>query len=223
MAGGRAPLARHQSKEDNTVTCSHSESCDLYVQFAMEPSLKLWKQHFCEGQFERCARFQVALSGRPVPLGLLPNGKELQTAARSQEEVNATALFNAILKGRVGMVKSFARTRSDSTHVASSDGTTPLMTAGSVGNMEILQILLDAGCCPHARNQSGQTAADIAEANGHAECAALLHEHMAKAPAKQAGPTPSRPAEADATVAERAGGGMGEVLGFLRRLNPLAR
>jgi len=207
------------------VTCSHSESCDLYVQFAMEPSLKLWKQHFCEGQFERCARFQVALSGRPVPLGLLPNGKELQTAVRSQEEVNATALFNAILKGRIGMVKSFARTRSDSTQVASSDGTTPLMTAAGVGNLEILQILLDAGCCPHARNQSGQTAVDIAEANGHAECAALLHEHMAKAPAQQASPAPSRPAEveAGATAAEGSGGGMGEVLGLLRRLNPLAR
>jgi len=192
----------------------------------MEPSLKLWKQHFCEGQFERCARFQVALSGRPVPLGLLPNGKELEAAARSQEEVNATALFNAILKGRVGMVKSFARTRSPSTHVASSDGTTPLMTAASVGQTEILQILLDAGCCPHARNQSGQSALDIAQANGQADAAAMLREAMAtKAPASESIQEPSHApkAEAGVTAAERAGGGMGEVLGFLRRLNPLAR
>lgn len=203
------------------MTCSHAESCDLYVQFAMEPSLKLWKQHFCESQFERCARFKVALSGRPVPLGLLPNGKELQAAARSQDEINATALFNAILKGRVGMVKSFARTRSPSTHISSSDGTTPLMTAASVGNLEILQILLESGCCPHVRNNAGQSALDIARAAGHADCAALLQEYLAKTPAPSAasgaGPGPA------GDVGANNGGGMSEVLGFLRRFNPLGR
>lgn len=207
------------------MTCSHSDSCDLYVQFAMEPSLKLWKQHFCDGQFERCARFQVALSGRPVPLGLLPNGKELQAAARSQEEINATALFNAILKGRVGMVRSFARTRSPTTHIASSDGTTPVMAAASSGQLEIMQILLEGGCCPHSRNQAGQSALDLAEAAGHSECAALLREYLAKTPAPDttsatAGGAPVTDAPAPAPA--RAGG-MAEVLGFLRRLNPLAR
>jgi len=188
----------------------------------MEPSLKLWKQHFCEGQFERCARFQVALSGRPVPLGLLPNGKELQAAARSQEEVNATALFNAVLKGRVGMVKSFVRSRSSTTHVTSSDGTTPVMTAAGVGNLEILQILLEGGCCPHARNQAGQSALDLAEAAGHAQCAALLREYLAKTPAPSATPVAAAPAQT-VDKAPAQGGGMSEVLGFLRKLNPLAR
>lgn len=208
------------------MTCSHSESCDLYVQFAMEPSLKLWKQHFCDGEFERCARFQVALSGRPVPLGLLPNGKELQAAARSQEEVNATALFNAILKGRVGMVRSFARTRSPSTHIASSDGTTPVMAAASIGQLEILQILLEGGCCPHARNHAGLSALDLAETAGHNECAVVLREYLAKTPAPAAAPAAmdvAPAASAPAQARDGGNGGMAEVLGFLRRLNPLAR
>ncbi|HKK06395.1 MAG TPA: ankyrin repeat domain-containing protein [Gammaproteobacteria bacterium] len=205
------------------MTCSHSESCDLYVQFAMEPSLKLWKQHFCEGEFERCARFQVALSGRPVPLGLLPNGKELQAAARSQDEVNATALFNAVLKGRVGMVKSFVKSRSSTTHITSSDGTTPVMTAASVGHLEILQILLEGGCCPHPRNQAGQSALDIAEAAGHTECADLLREYLAKTPAPSAAPVAAAPAQTTGEKVPESAGGMSEVLGFLRKLNPLAR
>lgn len=202
------------------MTCSHSESCDLYVQFAMEPSLKLWKQHYCEAQFERCARFQLALTGSAVPLGLLPNGKELQAAARSQEEINATALFNAILKGRTGMVKTFIRARTSSTHVSSSDGTTPVMAAANVGHLEILRLLLDGGCSPHATNHAGQTALQIAVAAGHAECAALLREYLSRSPAPDSGETTEIK---NARRTEPARGGMGEVLGFLRRLNPLAR
>ena len=205
--------------EENIVSCSHSDSCELYVQFAMEPSLKLWKEHFCDGDFDRCSRFQLALTGKPVPLGLLPNGKELQMAVRSKEELGGTALFNAIVKNRVGMVKAFMKSGAISPDIRTPDGLTPLMAAASVGNMEIVQLFLEHGCNPLHKNHHGEMAADIAESRGFSECAVLLREHMLKAP-----PVPEPKSETAADEQPTASsGGFAEMLGFLRRLNPLKR
>lgn len=57
--------------------CSHVTSCELFPRFGLRGSLKVWVAFFCEGQFERCERYQRALRGEPVAPNLLPNGKEL--------------------------------------------------------------------------------------------------------------------------------------------------
>lgn len=57
--------------------CSHVRSCELFPRFGLRASLKVWKTCYCDGQYERCERFQRALRGEPVPPTLLPNGKEL--------------------------------------------------------------------------------------------------------------------------------------------------
>lgn len=57
--------------------CSHIASCELFPRFGVRGSLKVWTAFFCEGNFERCERYKLALLGRPVPPNLLPNGKEL--------------------------------------------------------------------------------------------------------------------------------------------------
>jgi len=57
--------------------CSHVSSCELFPKFGLRGSLKVWNTFYCEGQFERCERYQRALRGEPVSPNLLPNGKEL--------------------------------------------------------------------------------------------------------------------------------------------------
>lgn len=60
--------------------CSHLGSCELFPKFALQGSLKVWQTYYCEGDYERCARFQLAkIGGHPAP-NLLPNGKELDLA-----------------------------------------------------------------------------------------------------------------------------------------------
>ena len=29
------------------MSCSHVESCELFVQFALNPALDVWKLHYC--------------------------------------------------------------------------------------------------------------------------------------------------------------------------------
>ena len=203
------------------MSCSHTKHCELYVHFAADPSLNLWKQHYCEGGYERCARYQQALKGVSVPLTLLPNGKTLKWE-RTNEENGIHALFNAIQKNRVPMVKSILKSRLADPRGMTRDGCTPLMFAARMGNEQMVQILLDFGCNPHARNAQGDTAADIAMKEGHEGCARLIRERMAAVPPD--GTDTPRPAvhqepDADAARNERQSI-LHRVLGLLRRHGP---
>ncbi len=57
--------------------CPHVSSCELFPKFGLKGSLKVWQTFYCLGSFEACARYRLALEGRPAPPNLLPNGKEL--------------------------------------------------------------------------------------------------------------------------------------------------
>lgn len=160
------------------MSCSHTADCPLFAQFAMEPALAAWKKHYCDGEFSKCARYQLSLKGDTVPITLLPNGKMIEQKAKTQEEMGGTALFNAILKGRASMVKSMLSSKMASGHIISSDGSTPLMAAASVGNLEIVSILLSAGCNPFIKNKAGFNALAVAEAKKFPDCAKLIKEFM---------------------------------------------
>lgn len=194
------------------MTCSHTTNCQLYAQFAADASLKLWKQHYCEGMFDQCARYKLALEGKPVPLTLLPNGKMVER--RSKEQISASALFNAIQKQRVGVVRSLIKTGMSSYELKTDDGMTPLMASVAVGNPELVELMLEYGCDPYSTNREGKRAVEMAEEAGYEDCAAILKKHMAANPAKQS----AAPAEPNADV--EAEPEMKEVVGFLRRLNP---
>ncbi len=60
--------------------CSHIPGCELFPKFGLRGSLKVWQTFYCQGAFERCARYRLALAGGPVPPNLLPNGHELDLA-----------------------------------------------------------------------------------------------------------------------------------------------
>ncbi len=198
------------------MPCSHSSSCELYPLMAMEPALKLWKQHFCEGQYEKCARYALSKEGRPVPLTLLPNGKQL--APRSKDEINAAALFNAIQKHRLPLIRSMFKTGVANTEASLSDGCTPLMAAATLGHADIVEFLLAHNANPYRRNKDGQTALELATAAGHAECVALIEQAMqAHSPDEYATPATGNDQEGDEEAGEKE---TSSIVGFLRRLNP---
>lgn len=191
------------------MACSHSKDCQLYPQFAADPSLKLWQQHYCEADFSQCARYQAAAAGKPIPLTLLPNGQLLHRH-QSKEELGANALFNAIQKNRVHMVKSFINRKVSSAVIQTADGTTPLMAAAEQGNAEIVKLLLDAGCSPLHKNNQGKTALDIASRKGFTSCEELIRSFMQR----QAASAVSRPQPTQETSI------MSGILSFLRKRNP---
>ncbi len=191
------------------MACSHTQSCQLYPQFAADPGLKLWQQHYCESDYAKCARYQIALSGTTIPLTLLPNGKQLHRY-RKRDEMAAAALFNAIQKDRVHVVKSLINGKISSEVIHMDDGTTPLMAAAERGNKEIVKLLLEAGCSPAHKNNKGESAMDIARRKGFMECSALIGFFIQQQRNSTSDPNPDK---AETSI-------MTDILTFLRKFKP---
>jgi hypothetical protein len=199
------------------MACSHTSSCELYVQFAADPSIQLWKTHYCDADFKRCARYKLSTQGKAVPLSLLPNGKQIETAL-SDEERGLHALFNAIQKNRLQMVQAFVKTKLTTSKVTNAEGVTPVMYAASLGRAEIMKFFLDHGCNPHHRSKKGETALEFAANAGHQDCVELLRSYMRRVP--PAAEQQAVSAE-DATAEEVPRGAiLGRILGFLRGNKP---
>ena len=196
------------------MACNHSGSCELFPLMAMEPALNLWKKHFCDGAFNNCARYQLSVNSQPVPLTLLPNGKQL--APRSREEINAAALFNAIEKGRVPIIKSMIKTGVAQMAAHTSHGLSPLMAAARVGNAEIVTLMLEHGCNPWRKNPEGNTALDMAVANGHEDCIDILQQKMKITTPQDYAQLPATTIEEDTEEARN------NIVSVLKKLNPFA-
>ena len=67
------------------ASCSRMGSCPLFKQFSIKASLVVWTSRYCESDFARCARLQLATAGKPVPLNLLPNGRMLGVPLEAAE------------------------------------------------------------------------------------------------------------------------------------------
>lgn len=65
--------------------CTHATSCEMYDLFQLKGALRVWQINYCEGDFQRCARFQRACDGGRIPKNLLPNGKLLTAAPAGPE------------------------------------------------------------------------------------------------------------------------------------------
>lgn len=64
------------------MSCTHRSTCPLVRLFSGKPSLRIWTEHYCEGQHHRCARVRRAAFGQDVPTWLLPNGQSLEAPAQ---------------------------------------------------------------------------------------------------------------------------------------------
>lgn len=154
------------------MACSHVDSCELFAQFALNPALRVWQVHYCDKDYSRCARFQLARGRQPVPLNLLPNGSKVDTP-RSEADYGATAIFNAILKRRPQMVESFLRTGID-VNIRDSRGMTPLMAAAAIGEVDIIRMLLAKRANRSLTSNDGETAYQLAVRGGFREAATLI-------------------------------------------------
>ena len=68
------------STDDEVSTsnsCPRIADCKLFPKFKASSTLGFWKAMYCDGQYERCSRFQLASEGKSVPSTMLPNGKDL--------------------------------------------------------------------------------------------------------------------------------------------------
>jgi hypothetical protein len=68
------------SMAEKRGNCSHMNGCELFPLFQIRSALRVWQINYCEGTYERCARYQAACRGEAVPINLLPNGKRLIAA-----------------------------------------------------------------------------------------------------------------------------------------------
>ena len=57
--------------------CSHTEGCELFPLLSLKPQQAFWMIKYCQSDYTRCARYQLAVQGKTIPLSLLPNGREL--------------------------------------------------------------------------------------------------------------------------------------------------
>lgn len=71
------PGGVHRSDRSG-VGCSHTEGCPLFP--LLRASLRGWRDYYCdhEDRWRDCARYKLSLTGRLVPITLLPNGKDAQ-------------------------------------------------------------------------------------------------------------------------------------------------
>ncbi len=74
--------------------CTHAGECPLFPY--LRASLRGWRDYYCdsEDRWLDCARYKVALTGRPVPISLLPNGRDAQHLREIAEADQAAAEAN---------------------------------------------------------------------------------------------------------------------------------
>lgn len=66
-----------ESTSKSPQVCEHSFGCPLFPILSKSNALEYWKRSYCEGDYQRCARFEKMSKGLLVEPNLLPNGKRI--------------------------------------------------------------------------------------------------------------------------------------------------
>jgi acetolactate synthase regulatory subunit len=133
------------------MACSHTDDCELYPQISLSSALKVWQVFYCEGDYEKCVRYQTAAEGRPVPVTLLPNGKELEiesvTREAGRESVKAEAMVSAMREEVAGAPSGsalFALQDAMDVMAKEGTGTTTTMEGATGAADDVISLDLDA-------------------------------------------------------------------------------
>ena len=86
-----------------------------------------------------------------------------------------TPLEAAVVEGHVEVTRALLEASANVNQTVE-DGFSPLMTAAATGNIQLVRLLLTAGGRPRAKNQLGDTAISLAEAEGYDTIARTLRE-----------------------------------------------
>lgn len=75
--------------------CSHAKECPLFP--LLSGSLDSWRRYYCDSadRWHDCARYRLALRGQPVPISLLPNGKDAEHIRRAADEAGPAGPMQA--------------------------------------------------------------------------------------------------------------------------------
>ena len=74
VAKSRFPQCMSSSQRP---TCPKMEKCPLFPQFTQRSVLRVFQNHFCRGEYARCARYKLAAQGKMPHPCLLPDGDML--------------------------------------------------------------------------------------------------------------------------------------------------
>ncbi len=66
-----------KSDSSHPAPCPRAKGCPLYPQFKLKSALEMWIALYCEADFTACERYKLAIANNPVPVSLLPNGRNL--------------------------------------------------------------------------------------------------------------------------------------------------
>lgn len=99
-----------------------------------------------------------------------------QHSIRAGRGNSARGLLDATRTGNIEATLEHLAAGVDPNTVRDASGATPLHVAATVGDVELIDILLEAGADPTARTRHGRTPLDVATTHGHTEAAAALHE-----------------------------------------------
>jgi len=72
LLGGTPSSAPGEGKVSDS--CPHTSSCAIFPQFKLVSLLAIWKLSYCDANYSRCVRYQMAKAGKVVSLAMLPNG-----------------------------------------------------------------------------------------------------------------------------------------------------
>jgi ankyrin repeat protein len=112
--------------------------------------------------------------GRPDAAALLlARGGEVNIPSRNAFGV--TALHAALAGASPDIAKSLIAAGAD-VNAVQQDGVTPIHEAAAIGNVELVQLLLDHGADPLTRDDKQRAAVDFAREGGHTAVVELLHK-----------------------------------------------
>ena len=106
------------------MACSHTSTCPLFPLISVNSALKVWKTFYCEGKYNNCARYNLSKTGQSVPVNLLPNGKSLNMAGVSTDNLTeAAAKSEAVERAAPQIIEEMASIELDDTASARIDAT----------------------------------------------------------------------------------------------------
>ena len=128
--------------------------------------------------------------------------QEQSLVQRRHQNAQDSRFYKWCREGKLDKIEEFLRTCTGDLRMLSSRqgvfGYMPIHEAVSSGHTRVLQLLLEKGCNPNYRTNSGHTPLHLVASSGHIECARVLLEKNADVTIKdEYGKTPMETAKSN--------------------------